>query len=349
MMNTISHFKKYTALLVCLMLGGCFAAKPYDSPLPKSKEPASSQTQEAQPETSKEKESEKTEEQKEEPEKESSDFDAYFTVSDIPEYTGQASVVINNNQPFFSDDELTVLAYEAYSSLDTLGRCTWAMASLDKTLMPTQGRESISSVKPSGWNSDKYDFIDGGNLYNRCHLIGFQLSGENANNRNLITGTRYMNVEGMLPYENRLADYIKQTGNHVLYRVTPIFDGNNLVADGVLMEAKSVEDNGEGILFNVFCYNVQPGVEIDYATGNSHALQEDPTSEAQESGSSQDVQTIPVDQQTITYIANTNTKKFHLPTCSSVSDMKEHNKKAYDGDRQELIDAGYTPCKRCNP
>ena len=191
------------------------------------------------------------------------------SLSDIPAYSGSPYVAVNNNVPFFTDNEMTTTAFENYSSLDTLGRCGVAYANVCTETMPTEERGAIGSVKPSGWHTVKYDIVSGKYLYNRCHLIGYQLSAENANTKNLITGTRYLNVEGMLPFENMVADYIKETNNHVLYRVTPMFDGNNLVASGVLMEAKSVEDNGDGILFNVYCYNVQPGITIDYATGDS--------------------------------------------------------------------------------
>ncbi len=184
-------------------------------------------------------------------------------------YTGEPYVVVNDNVPTFTAKEKTTKAYETYGKLDRLGRCRAAMACLGKELMPTEKRGAIGSVKPTGWQTAKYDFVDGKYLYNRCHLIGYQLSGENANRRNLITGTRYLNVEGMLPFENMTADYIHETGNHVLYRVTPIFFGDNLVASGVQMEAFSVEDDGDGICFHVYCYNVQPGVTIDYATGEN--------------------------------------------------------------------------------
>lgn len=190
-------------------------------------------------------------------------------IEDVPEYSGQPYVIINDNEPYFDKDNLTTQAFEKYSSLDSLGRCGVAYANIGEETMPTEKRGNIGMIKPSGWQIKKYDFIDGKYLYNRCHLIGYQLSGENANEKNLITGTRYMNTEGMLPFENQVADYVQETGNHVLYRVTPVFEGNHLVADGVLMEAMSVEDRGLDIEFNVFVYNVQPGVKIDYATGNS--------------------------------------------------------------------------------
>lgn len=191
------------------------------------------------------------------------------SLSDIPAYSGSPYVAVNNNVPFFTNNEMKTTAFENYSSLDTLGRCGVAYANVCTEIMPTEERGTIGQVKPSGWHTVKYDIVSGKYLYNRCHLIGYQLSAENANTKNLITGTRYLNTEGMLPFENMVADYVKETNNHVLYRVTPMFDGNNLVASGVLMEAKSVEDNGDGILFNVYCYNVQPGITIDYATGDS--------------------------------------------------------------------------------
>lgn len=192
-----------------------------------------------------------------------------ISIEDVPEYSGQPYVIINDNEPYFDKDDLTTQTFEKYSSLDSLGRCDVAYANIGEETMPTEKRGNIGMIKPSGWQIKKYDFIDGKYLYNRCHLIGYQLSGENANEKNLITGTRYMNTEGMLPFENQVADYVQETGNHVLYRVTPVFEGNHLVADGVLMEAMSVEDRGLDIEFNVFVYNVQPGVKIDYATGNS--------------------------------------------------------------------------------
>lgn len=191
----------------------------------------------------------------------------YFDVDSIPEYTNQICVMINNNVPYFEENEYTTKAFEEYSQLDNFGRCGVAYANICKEIMPTEKRKSIKEVEPTGWVQRKYN---GEYLYNRCHLIGHQLAGEDANKLNLITGTKYFNVEGMLPYENMVVDYIKKNfNNHVLYRVTPIFKGNNLVASGVEIESYSVEDNGKGICFNVYIYNVQPGVYIDYATGES--------------------------------------------------------------------------------
>lgn len=208
-----------------------------------------------------------------------SEVSSAITWNTIPAYSGEPYVELNNNKPEFDENDLTETAFENYSSLDSLGRCGVAYANVCQEIMPADSEErgSISSVKPSGWQSVQYDFVNGKYLYNRCHLIGWQLAAENANELNLITGTRYLNIDGMLPFENMVADYVKETDNHVLYRVTPVFEGNNLVADGVQMEAMSVEDKGEDICFNVFCYNVQPGVEIDYATGESQAIESQAT------------------------------------------------------------------------
>lgn len=260
---------------------------------------------------------------------------AVVSLDEVPEYGGDPYVVVNDNEPSFSKSDFTTESFEEYSNLDDLGRCGTAFANIGKDLMPTEKRGSIGSVKPSGWKTVKYDNVDGKYLYNRCHLIGYQLTAENANEKNLITGTRYMNVDGMLPFENLVADYIKETGNHVLYRVTPIFDGKNLVANGVQMEAESVEDEGEGVKFNVYVYNSQPGISIDYATGESRRTSD----ETKNSDSSKEQ----------TFVVNTNTHKFHNPSCSSARDTKESNKETLKCLRQELIDQGYEPCQRCNP
>ena len=197
------------------------------------------------------------------------DLESAQTLEEIPEFTDAAYVAVNGNVPFFLPEEYTTESYEYYSDLDELGRCGVTMACIGVDIMPTEDRGDIGSVKPTGWHSVKYDIVEGKYLYNRCHLIGFQLAGENANKKNLITGTRYLNIEGMLPFENLVADYVQETENHVLYRVTPIFEGDNLVAHGVLMEGYSVEDEGEGVCFCVYAYNAQPGITIDYATGES--------------------------------------------------------------------------------
>lgn len=272
-----------------------------------------------------------------------------YDLDQVPAYAGEPYVVINDNQPFFGEEEYTTEAFETYSALDGLGRCGTAYACVGEELMPAGERESISSVKPSGWINVEYG---GQYLYNRCHLIGFQLTGENANERNLITGTRYMNVEGMLPFENLVADYVKETSNHVLYRVTPLYEGDNLVASGVQMEAMSVEDKGEGVCFNVYCYNVQPGVAIDYATGDSWLEGDVParsgsdSSAVPEETSSGSTSTAEQEQE---YVLNTSSKKFHLPDCSGVTSMSPENRQDYTGTRQSLIDQGYSPCGTCKP
>lgn len=287
-----------------------------------------------------------------------------FSLREIPAYSGTPYTEVNGNKPYFTEAELTTQSFETYSELDSLGRCGMAYANVGQDLMPTEPRGEIGAVKPSGWHLVKYDNVDGKYLYNRCHLIAYMLAAENANPQNLITGTRYLNVQGMLPFETKVCDYVKNTGNHVLYRVTPIFDGDNLLADGVLMEAYSVEDAGEGICFCVFAYNVQPGIGIDYATGDNWAessgtYQSTEASVAEETPAPQPetdtaVQitpelSAPQETQQTTYVLNTNTKKFHYPTCSSVDDMKEKNKQIYTGSRDEVINMGYVPCKRCNP
>ena len=290
----------------------------------------------------------------------------------IPEYNGKAYVELNGNNPEFKSKEITDKSFEKYGSLDNLGRCTVCVASVGKEIMPTEKRGEIGMVKPTGWRTVKYDFVDGKYLYNRCHLIGYQLTGENANEKNLITGTRYLNVTGMLPFEDMVADYVKETSNHVMYRVTPIFEGNNLVAKGVKMEGYSVEDKGEGISFNVFCYNVQPGVTIDYATGdsigngkvesssdskkstsigssNKNTNGSSSSSSKSNSNSSSSNKNTSSSSATTEYILNMNTHKFHTPSCRSVKQMSNSNKSVYKGTRQDLINQGYDPCKICNP
>lgn len=256
--------------------------------------------------------------------------------------TEEPYIKVNGNVPRFSDEEKkTAAAFENYSDLDALGRCGVAFACVGKETMPTEERGPIGSIKPSGWRSVKYDFVDGKYLYNRCHLIGYQLTAENANEKNLITGTRYLNTKGMLPFENMVADYVKETGNHVLYRVTPVFEGKNLVASGVYMEAYSVEDDGDGICFYVYVFNRQPGVKIDYLTGDSVA---DGTVESA-SGETTSAEK----EETKTYVLNISNGKFHLPDCDSVKKMKEENKQIMKCKRSELINAGYSPCGSCKP
>ena len=281
-----------------------------------------------------------------------------FSLSDVPAYSGKAYTSVNGNVPYFTAAELTTTSFETYSDLDTLGRCGVTYACIGQDLMPTKERGSIGMVKPTGWHTVRYDdLVDGKYLYNRCHLIGYQLTGENANTQNLITGTRYLNIEGMLPFENMVADYIQETDNHVLYRVTPIFEGNNLLANGVLMEGYSVEDKGAGVSYCVFAYNVQPGIEIDYATGESKLADSAQQEEQKTATVTPTPSPEPEKQEPATgseasqadYILNTNTKKFHYPTCSSVNDMKEKNKQEFFGTRDETIALGYSPCGRCKP
>ena len=288
-----------------------------------------------------------------------------FENIDIPVYSSKPYVIINNNIPFFDESDLVTYSYEKYSDLDSLGRCGTVIANIGKDIMPTEERGNIGMIKPSGWHTVKYQGIDGNYLYNRCHLLGYQLTAENANVKNLITGTRYMNVQGMLPFENKVAEYVKETDNHVLLRVTPIFEGNNLLASGVLMEAKSVEDNGKGVLFNVYCYNVQPGVTIDYTTGESDGPEFTGSTPSNNSGATTNVntntETTPItssipnqsenteDTKEVTYILNKNSKKIHYPYCSSVDDMSEKNKLYFYGTLSEAKADGYESCGRCNP
>lgn len=283
------------------------------------------------------------------------DDNSKAVLSEIPAYSGRPYVVINNNVPSFNKYELTAKGYETYASLDSSGRCGGAVASCGREIMPKEGEErgSISSVKPSGWVQAQYDCVSGKYLYNRCHLLGWQLSAENANKRNLITGTRYMNTEGMLPFENMVADYIRETGNHVAYRVTPIYEGGDLVASGVQMEAYSVEDDGEGICFNVYCYNVQPGVEIDYSTGRSWS--DGSKAETTKKQTAAPVETTKkqveeMKQQNVVssqYMLNTNTKKIHKTSCHHINKMNEANKKLYSGSLDDLYSQGYTTCGTC--
>lgn len=307
-----------------------------------------------------------------------------ISLDEIPDYSGKAYVEINGGEPFFTDEEITDAAFESYSPLDPLGRCGVAFACIGLELMPTEDRGDLASITPTGWeyggisNNNTYDFIENDYVYNRCHLIGFQLAGENDNERNLITGTRYMNIEGMLPFENEVDDYVEETGNHVMYRVTPIYQGLDYVARGVLMEAYSVEDNGRGVKFCIYAYNVQPGVTIDYFTGvnvaNGEELPEIDTDdgrdeianggsdngESGESGEggenggesggtdsgSNEHQGTP---DNCDYVLNVNSKKFHLPSSSCVDRIKEENRDYYIGTKEELIADKYSPCGICKP
>lgn len=305
-----------------------------------------------------------------------------LSVGEIPAYSGEAAIEVNQNVPGFTEEDYTTESFEQYSPLDELGRCHAAYACVGEEIMPTEERGAIGMVKPSGWHTVKYDFVDGKYLYNRCHLIAYMLSGENANTENLITGTRYLNTEGMLPYENQVADYVHNTGNHVLYRVTPLYEGDNLVASGVEIEASSVEDRGKSLSFHVYCYNVQPGITIDYATGDSALAEDDQTENVRGIASElevfaadaleetkaaagdqslENVVTAAVQEETSAeqdggnakeerdYVLNKNTKKFHYPWCSSADDIKKKNRKDFTGTREEVISQGYVPCKHCNP
>ena len=292
--------------------------------------------------------------------------DGVISYRDVPAFEGNPYVYVNDGEPVFTDEQRAAeTGYERYGELDELGRCTAAFAVVGPETQPTEKRGSIGEVRPSGWQMAKYDFVEGKYLFNRCHLLGYQLTGENANEQNLITGTRYLNVQGMLPFENVVADYVDATGNHVLMAVMPVFEGSELVARGVHMMAESVEDGGEGVAFNVFCYNVQPGVVIDYGTGES-MLEEDATplpdvsgvesapgaasegagaGEASEKGATGSAE----GKGTTEYVLNTNSKKFHLPSCSSVGQMSPKNREDVEDTRENLIANGYDPCKRCNP
>ena len=310
-------------------------------------------------------------------------------LDDIPAYSGAAYISVNEGKPFFTEDEITDKSFESYSELDSLGRCNVAFACIGKDLMPPEDeeREGLGSVTPSGWeyngksNNNKYDtsLVENGFIYNRCHLIGFQLAGEQDNEKNLITGTRYLNIEGMLTFENMVAECVKKYDMHIMYRVTPIYSGNNLVADGVLMEGMSVEDNGEKLLFCVYAYNVQPGIYINYKNGTNCLAEDAPDidetegdgtndsgesveggAEGEESGTDGSVEsggdTAEGDgsgdsSETVTgkYILNTSTKKFHKEDCRYATSMKEENREEYEGDKQSLIDDGYTACGTCKP
>lgn len=263
------------------------------------------------------------------------------SLSEIPSYSGDAYITINNNVPYFTQSEIVNTSYEYYSPLDSLGRCGVAVSCVGKDTMPTEERGSIGQIKPSGWHTIKYDCVDGKYLYNRCHLIGYQLTAENANIKNLITGTRYLNIQGMLPFENMVADYIKETNNHVMYRVTPVFDGNNLLATGVLMEARSVEDDGDGILFNVFCYNVQPGITIDYSNGDSSQNEQPKTVETIKEETTQSNNDTSSTQNNSVTVYVSSTGKIHSK--SNCSGMKSYTEMSYD----EAVSKGYVFCKKC--
>ena len=266
---------------------------------------------------------------------------------EIPAWDGQHPyAVLNNNYPLFDTKSLKPESYEIYYELDELGRCTLADAVVGQDTQPTEKRGDIGSVKPTGWHSDRYNFVNGGALYNRCHLLAYYLTAENANERNLVTGTSYMNRDGMNDFENLVGDYVKETGNHVRYRVTPKWTGNNLICDGLLVEGYSIEDEGDSICFCIYAYNVQPGVYIDYLTGDNHAENEEATSAVT---TEEPTYVTTEDDVFGTYILNVKKLKFHRPDCEGVKDISDKNKKEYTGSRNALILDGYVPCGACNP
>lgn len=312
-------WKKITLQALCLLflLTGC-------NPSQEAETPAASARQAENTDVSVVRQTEESSDAKASAEEKSE-----YSIRTVPEFSGKPFVTLHQNKPSFSEEDYTTQAFESYQQQDELGRCGCAYACVGTETMPTENRGSIGMIKPSGWKTVRYDLIDGKYLYNRCHLIGYQLTAENANEKNLITGTRYLNVEGMLPFENMVADYIKETNNHVLYRVTPIFHERELVARGVEMEAFSVEDRGSGICFHIYAYNVQPDIVIDYATGDSHMTVE---------GN---------DKVERDYVLNTNRKTFHLPDCPSVSSIKEKNKTRQTTTAKQLKQKGYKPCGNC--
>lgn len=327
----MKNLKKYMLLLWVLLFAGCAATEP-------AEELSAGRTEVTSPaknDTTKPAETDT-------PQAGTADPSGTVTLANLPAYSGQVYTILNDNKPVFNS--MTTESYEFYSELDELGRCGVTEACIGRDIMPTEPRGEIGHIKPTGWQTAKYDksVIKDMYLYNRCHLIGFQLTGENDNVRNLITGTRYMNMDGMAPFENDTAAYIKETGNHVMYRVTPVFSGDNLVADGVQMEAMSVEDNGAGICFNVFIYNVQPGITIDYVTGNNALATAVVTTAPKPT-------TAPGQGVVKEYVLNTSTKKFHEPSCNSAKKIIDANRQDYTGTREELLEKGYDACKQCNP
>jgi DNA-entry nuclease len=295
-------------IVSCLVVGGCLCVK-------KLIEQSSEQS------------SEQSNEQSIKP------ADGLITIDSIPDYSGSAYVVIKNNIPSFPMEDFTTTSFETYCELDEYGRCSAAYANIGTDLMPTIERDSIGQIKPSGWQTVKYDNVDGKYLYNRCHLIGYQLTAENANERNLVTGTRYLNIEGMLPFENMIADYVKETKNHVLYRVTPIFEGDNLVASGVQMEGNSVEDKGEGICFNIYAYNVQPGIMIDYLNGESYLSDTEQRDNNKE-------------QTLIELRGNSNSMIYHCPGQAAYEELADSKYLIVFYSEQEALDVGYRRAKR---
>ena len=276
-------------------------------------------------------------------------YKAFISAADLPQYGGEPNVPVNGNRPFFTEEDYTTESFETYGDLDALGRCTYAFACVGEDLMPTEKRERISEIRPTGWKFTKYDGIDGNYLYNRCHLIAYGLTAENANERNLITGTRYMNTLGMNDLENETISYIRRTGNHVLYRVTPVFEGENLIASGVLMEAQSVEN--DEFSFCVYAFNVQPGITIDYRTGESSGTPFTGTEvrhPAPSASPKPEWEYVPP-AENVTYILNTKSMKFHRPDCDAVKEMNPKNREDFTGTREEVLEMGYDPCGGCKP
>ena len=272
-------------------------------------------------------------------------------LKDIPKYKVVKApyVRVNHNKPTFTKKEIKRKSYQKYSKLDSLGRCGVAIASIGKDIMPKSKRTSISSVYPSGWHTYRYSNVAGRYLYNRCHLIGHQLTGQNANAKNLITGTRYMNVDGMLPFEDEVANCVKYMNKHVMYRVRPMYKGNNLVASGVQMEAYSVEDKGRSVSFKVYCYNVQPGIKINYKTGTSKGKGKISGSTSKKTYKKKYYNKNVKKSNKGTYVISKNTRKFHNPSCGYVRRIKNSNRIYFKGKRSTLISQGYLPCKGCNP
>lgn len=267
----------------------------------------------------------------------------------LPDYAGEPWAILNDDCPPFTEDDLAFSGEPAFAPLDELERRGTALALVGPETLPTEEREGIGQIKPPGWHTVRYDHIEGKYLYNRCHLIAFQLSGLNQEPQNLITGTRYLNTSAMLPLENQIAQYIRDTGNHVLYRVTPLYEGEDLICSKLLVEAASVEDAGQGLSLCRCLYNVQPGVVIDYATGESRLDDSTPeptvSPDAPTSTQSPDVE----EPEGITYILNTRSSKFHLPDCSGAAAISEKNRQNVSNTREELVEMGYAPCGQCKP
>ena len=267
----------------------------------------------------------------------------------MPEYNGSEIIELNGGKPCFSEDELIPEERISFSDLDSLGRCGTAFCCVGKSILPTEERGAIGMVKPAGWHTVKYRCVEGKYLYNRCHLIAYELCGVNADERNLITGTRYLNTEGMLDTENRVRSFVENSGLHVLYRVTPRYEGKELLARGVEIEALSIEDGGRGISLHIFCFNVQPGIIIDHLTGDSTPVDPDDANVEEDPDSSDDSSEVYVPPEGVTYIVNTGSRRFHLPNCQSVQDMKAKNRTEYYGTAEELLALGFVPCGACHP